>query len=85
MADGPVELGTLDTLTSFFVLQNAEKQYGWTPEKAGLTQDQANDAAATFSKFDNNDDFRLEMSGAQHAAQALPCSDPQDLATVCLP
>lgn len=59
MSDGQLDLGTLDTLTSYFVLQNAEAEYGWTPEKAGLTVDQANEAAAAFNKFDNNDDYRL--------------------------
>jgi hypothetical protein len=59
---GPVDMSTLGNLNSYFVLQHAEKQYGWTPEKAGISNDQATAAAALFARFDGNEDYRLEMS-----------------------
>jgi hypothetical protein len=58
----PIDMGTLGNLTSYFVMQHAEKTYDWTPEKAGISTDQAIEAAAIFARFDGNDDYRLEMS-----------------------
>ena len=83
IADGPLDLGTLDTLTAYFVLQNAESEYGWTPEKAGLSQDQANEAAAAFSKFDSNDDYRLGAAPARCGVRACACV-PRQCAHVSL-
>ena len=52
---------TLKNLTVFLTLQKAE-QKGFTPEKYGLTPDQAADLASIFAKYDLNDDMVLEPS-----------------------
>lgn len=52
---------TLRNLTVFLTLQKAEEK-GFSPEKYGLTPDQAADLAGVFAKYDLNDDMVLEPS-----------------------
>jgi hypothetical protein len=49
-SDKGLKTGSLSTLTSLFVLQHAREKFGWTPEKAGLSEAQAAQAASTFGK-----------------------------------
>jgi EF-hand domain pair len=62
ISTGGFSVGTLSTLTSLFVLLHAKEQYGWTPESTGMSEAEASLAAATFGKFDSNEDNRLEFS-----------------------
>lgn len=56
------KVSTLDDLSAYLTLSNAEKKYGFSAEKYGLSDAQASDVALEFAKFDTNDDGRLQLS-----------------------
>ena len=54
--------GTLGQLSAYFVLSQAEKNgFEWS-DVEGLTEQSATKAAGVFSKYDANDDYKLEMN-----------------------
>lgn len=62
MDDASFTDGTLEQLSAYFVLTNAEKEKNWKVENVpGLTQDGATKAAGVFAKYDANDDYKLEI------------------------
>jgi hypothetical protein len=48
--------GTLSSLSTYLLLQKAEEQYGWTPEKQGISNDEAGTIARLFAQYDTNSD-----------------------------
>lgn len=58
---GAAPADTLQNLQVFLTLQKAEEK-GFSPDKYGLTPDQAADLAVIFTKYDINDDMVLEPS-----------------------
>lgn len=56
------EINSLANLSAYLTLQRAEEVYGFEPEKYGLSEAQAADIAGVFSRFDTNEDGRLEQS-----------------------
>lgn len=55
---GDASAGTLSSLSMYLLLQKAEEQYGWTPEKEGLSTDEAGTIARLFARYDTNSDDR---------------------------
>jgi hypothetical protein len=53
---------SLANLSAYLTLQRAEEMYGFEPAKFGLSEAQAADIAGVFSRFDTNEDGRLEQS-----------------------
>ncbi|KAF8058031.1 prxl2a [Scenedesmus sp. PABB004] len=53
---------SLANLSAYLTLQRAEEVYGFQPEAFGLSEAQAADIAGVFSRFDANEDGRLEQS-----------------------
>jgi hypothetical protein len=61
--EGSLSRGSsLANLSAYLALQRAEEVYGFEPERYGLTEAEAADIAGVFSRFDVNDDGRLEQS-----------------------
>lgn len=54
------EASTLRNLSAYLTLSKARDAYGFKPEKYGLSDKDAAEIAAIFSKYDLNDDMRLE-------------------------
>lgn len=54
------EASTLRNLSALLTLSKAREAYGFAPEKYNLTDTDAAEIAAIFSKYDLNDDMRLE-------------------------
>ncbi|DBB06897.1 TPA: hypothetical protein ACH3X3_009554 [Trebouxia sp. C0006] len=54
------EASTLRNLSALLTLSKAKETYGFKPEKYGLSDKDAAEIAAIFSKYDLNDDMRLE-------------------------
>jgi len=54
------EASTLTNLSALLTLSKAKETYGFKPEKYNLTEKDAAEIAAIFSKYDLNDDMRLE-------------------------
>ena len=54
------EASTLRNLSALLTLSKARDTYGFKPEKYGLSDKDAAEIAAIFSKYDLNDDMRLE-------------------------
>lgn len=54
------EASTLTNLSALLTLSKAKEAYGFKPEKYNLTEKDAAEIAAIFSKYDLNDDMRLE-------------------------
>lgn len=54
--------GTLSSLSTYLLLQKAEEQYGWTPEKQGISNDEAGTIARLFAQYDTNSDDKLDLS-----------------------
>lgn len=48
--------GTLSSLSTYLLLQKAEEQYGWTPDKEGISNDEAGTIARLFAQYDTNSD-----------------------------
>lgn len=65
------QASTLQELTAYLVLSNAESKYGFTPEKYALTSAQASSIAVEYAKWDTNDDGKLELSEFEKMAAAL--------------
>lgn len=55
-------VGSLANLSAYLTLQRAEEVYGFEPAKYGLSEAEAADIAGVFSRFDTNEDGRLEQS-----------------------
>lgn len=55
-AGQPGEGGTLSSLSTYLLLQKAEEQYGWSPEKQGISNDEAGTIARLFAQYDTNSD-----------------------------
>ena len=51
---------TLTNLSAYLTLSKARDTYGFQPERYGLSDKEAAEIAAIFSKYDLNDDMRLE-------------------------
>jgi hypothetical protein len=63
MEDAEFTAGTLEQLSAYFVLSNAEKEHGWkVSDVPGLSQEEATNAAGVFAKYDANDDYKLERN-----------------------
>ena len=54
------EASTLRNLSAYLTLSKAREAYGFKPEKYGLSDKDAAEIASIFSKYDVNDDMRLE-------------------------
>lgn len=54
------EASTLRNLSAYLTLSKARDAYGFEPQKYGLSDKDAAEIAAIFSKYDVNDDMRLE-------------------------
>lgn len=54
------EASTLRNLSAYLTLSKARDTYGFQPEKYGLSDKDAAEIASIFSKYDVNDDMRLE-------------------------
>lgn len=62
MDDAAFTDGTLQQLSAYFVLTNAEKDGKWkVSDVPGLTQSEAMKAAGVFAKYDANEDYKLEI------------------------
>jgi hypothetical protein len=48
--------GTLSSLSTYLLLQKAEEQYGWTPDKEGISNEEAGTIARLFAQYDTNSD-----------------------------
>lgn len=59
------EASTLKNLSAYLIIQRAGDKYGFTPERYGLTDEQARDIALVFARYDLNDDGVLELSELQ--------------------
>lgn len=53
---------SLANLSAYLTMQRAQEVYGFQPEKYGLSEAQAADIAGVFSRFDANEDGRMEQS-----------------------
>jgi hypothetical protein len=53
---------SLANLSAYLTLQRAEELYGFEPAKYGLSEAQAADIAGVFSRYDTNEDGKLEKS-----------------------
>lgn len=62
---------TLSGLSSYLLLSQAEEKYGWNYEKEGLSYDEAGIIAKLFSKFDTNDDGKLDMTEVKALTREL--------------
>ncbi len=60
-ADEGTASNTLSNLSAFLTLQKAEEK-GFVASQYGLSEEQAGQIAVIFSKYDLNDDMRLEKS-----------------------
>jgi len=75
---GGASTGTLEKLSAYLTLSNAEKSYGFDPSKYGLTEAEALDIAARFARYDANDDGRLELAEMERLFQATGLSVSED-------
>ena len=62
-AGQPGEGGTLSSLSTYLLLQKAEEQYGWSPEKEGISNDEAGTIARLFAQYDTNSDDKWALPG----------------------
>lgn len=63
MDDAAFTDGTLQQLSAYFVLTNAEKDGKWNvSDVPGLGQSEAMKAAGVFAKYDANEDYKLEIN-----------------------
>eukprot|EP00879_Flechtneria_rotunda_P014749 GHRR01015413.1.p1 GENE.GHRR01015413.1~~GHRR01015413.1.p1 ORF type:complete len:136 (+),score=54.13 GHRR01015413.1:499-906(+) len=60
-ADGSTA-SSLANLSAYLTLQRAEEVYSFIPSKYDLSEAQAADIAGVFSRFDTNEDGKLEQS-----------------------
>lgn len=65
------EGGTLGSLSTYLLLQKADEQYGWTPEKEGISNEEAGTIARLFAQYDTNSDDRLDLSELEVLARNL--------------
>ena len=56
------EISSLENLSAFLTLSHAENNYGFQPEKYGLTVKEATNIAVVFSRYDENEDGVLQIS-----------------------
>lgn len=75
---GDASAGTLGSLSTYLLLQKAEEQYGWTPEKQGLSNDEAGTIARLFARYDTNSDDRLDLSEIKVLARDLEVDLSED-------
>jgi Ca2+-binding EF-hand superfamily protein len=69
MDDAAFSPGTLEQLSAYFVLSNAEKSGFKVSDIPGLTQEQATKAAAVFAKYDKNEDYKLQLNELKMAIE----------------
>ncbi|KAF6261256.1 hypothetical protein COO60DRAFT_1503069 [Scenedesmus sp. NREL 46B-D3] len=62
---------SLSNLSAYLTLQRAEEMYGFEPAKYGLSEAQAADIAGVFSRYDTNEDGRLEQSELRRLCSQL--------------
>ncbi|WIA13244.1 hypothetical protein OEZ85_006834 [Tetradesmus obliquus] len=62
---------SLANLSAYLTLQRAEEMYGFQPDKYGLSEAQAADIAGVFSRYDTNEDGRLEQSELRQLCSQL--------------
>jgi len=67
---GGAKTGTLEKLSAYLTLSNAEKNYGFDPAKYNMSETDALDIAAKFARFDLNDDGKLEVTEMEKLFQA---------------
>eukprot|EP01025_Chloroclados_australasicus_P015603 TRINITY_DN17514_c0_g1_i1.p1 TRINITY_DN17514_c0_g1~~TRINITY_DN17514_c0_g1_i1.p1 ORF type:complete len:378 (-),score=48.34 TRINITY_DN17514_c0_g1_i1:292-1341(-) len=53
---------TLDSLAVYLTLDKARRMFDFEPEQFGLSEEEAVNIARMFSKFDTNDDFRIDVN-----------------------
>jgi hypothetical protein len=62
-SDGSLKAGSsLSNLSAYLALQRAEEQFGFAPDKYGLTEAEAANIAGVFDRYDTNEDGKLEQS-----------------------
>lgn len=83
---GGASTGTLEKLSAYLTLSNAEKSYGFEPAKYGLSEADALDIAARFARYDANDDGKLETAemGRLFAETGLSVSEDETAAALDL-
>lgn len=59
---GTGEISTLESLSAYLTLSHAENNYGFKPEKYGLSEKEATNIAVVFSRYDQNEDGVLQTS-----------------------
>ena len=52
----------MESLSAYLTLSHAENNYGFKPEKYGLSEKEATSIAVVFSRYDANDDGVLQTS-----------------------
>lgn len=62
---------TLSDLSTYLLLTKAEKEYGFSSEKEGLSVDEAGNIARLFARIDTNGDDRLDLSEVRRLVQEL--------------
>lgn len=62
---------SLANLSAYLTLQRAEELYGFEPAKYGLSEAQAADIAGVFSRYDTNEDGKLEKSELRQLCSQL--------------
>eukprot|EP00878_Enallax_costatus_P044025 GHUV01052171.1.p1 GENE.GHUV01052171.1~~GHUV01052171.1.p1 ORF type:complete len:243 (+),score=82.51 GHUV01052171.1:2-730(+) len=62
---------SLSNLSAYLTLQRAEELYGFEPAKYGLSEAQAADIAGVFSRYDTNEDGRLEQAELRQLCSLL--------------
>lgn len=66
-----VQSSTLSDLSTYLLLQQARDQYGWDYDKEGMSYEDAGVIAKLFSRFDRNDDGKLDLSEIKALARDL--------------
>jgi hypothetical protein len=56
------DANTMENLSAYLTLQRAQQVFGFKPEKYGLSEREAADIAMVFSRYDVNDDGKLQCS-----------------------
>mmetsp|Transcript_4911 Transcript_4911/g.11907 ORF Transcript_4911/g.11907 Transcript_4911/m.11907 type:complete len:137 (-) Transcript_4911:57-467(-) len=64
-------VSSLDRLTAYLTLTNAQKNFGFDPSKYNLSDSEAQRLAVKFARFDENDDGLLEKSEMENLFQAM--------------
>jgi len=68
---GTGEITSLENLSAYLTLSHAENNYGFKPEKYGLSEKEATNIAVIFSRYDQNDDGVLQTSELGNLATEL--------------